>query len=100
MQASKFVAKVLPVSMLEESAAWGGSLGGGGAPKSPEPCHTPGVSSPEMDRAENTDAASECSEDRIDLVQAEILAARADVLRMRALLRGLAEVQQLRAQVG
>ena len=98
MQASKFVAKVLPVSMLEESAAWGGSLGG--APKSPEPCHTPGVSSPEMDRAENTDAASECSEDRIDLVQAEILAARADVLRMRALLRGLAEVQQLRAQVG
>ena len=73
--------------------------GGGGAPKSPEPCHTPGVSSPAMDRAEETDAASECSEDRIDLVQAEILAARGDVLRMRAVLRGLDAAQQLRAQV-
>jgi len=107
MQASKFVGKVLPVSLLEESAAWGGVAGGGGGggggPKSIEPRHTPGVSSPEMDdRADNddTDAASECSEDRIDLVQAEILVARQDVLRIRAVLRGLAEVRQLRAQAG
>lgn len=87
MQRSDFIAKVLPIGLFDNV--------GGGAPKSPEPCHTPNVGSPGMD-----DRATEDAGDRIDDLQAEVLAARQDVLRIRAVLRGLAEARQPRARAG
>lgn len=83
MQASPLFARLLPVEMF----------GGGGA-EEPEPCHTPNVSSPGMD--EFIDAV----EDRADRLQAEVLAARQDVLRIRAALRVLAEAQRPRPRAG
>ena len=89
MQRSDFIAKVLPIGLLDDAA-------GGGAPKSPEPCHTPNVGSGNMsDRV-----TSAGLEDRIDDLQAEVLAARQDALRIRRALQGLAEAQQPRARAG
>jgi len=90
MQRSDFIAKVLPIGLLDDAA------GGGGAPKSPEPCHTPNVGSGNMSDRVTTDETS----DRIDDLQAELLEARLDVLRIRAVLQGLAAALPLRAQAG
>lgn len=88
MQQSDFIAKVLPIGLFD-------NVGGGGAPKSPEPCHTPNVSSGDMD-----DRLIDRLDERADDLQAEVLAARQDVLRIRAVLRGLAEARQPHAQAG
>lgn len=87
MQRSDFIAKVLPIGLFD-------NVGGGGA-LGPEPCHTPNVSSGHMD-----DRLIDRLDERADDLQAEVLAARQDVLRIRAVLRGLAEARQPHAQAG
>lgn len=87
VQASVFVARVLPSDLF----------GGGGGAQS-QPRHTPNIRSSYMDERVSGDEND--LDLRMERLQAEVLEARLAVLRIRAVLQGLAAAERPRPRAG